>query len=124
MRNDKWISAADYETIDSLPFSDEQKRIALVWMANVLWSRLAVGKLGLDSHGKSYDPLSFSNEGREVHTYVFNLHDGRRHHSFTSFADLEQRIINETAEAIGDQHDFLVSDAPKGIHDFVAESDE
>jgi hypothetical protein len=106
--DDKWICARDFPSIDDLPFTDEQKRLAMVWMAGVLWDRLGVGKLGLDGHSKSYDPLSFTADGR-VHTYVFNLQDGGRHHEFTSFADLESRIIDETAEAIGDQHDFLVA---------------
>lgn len=97
--SDEWIHAEDYISIDSLPLDDRAKKIALTWLANVLFRRLAVQELGLDGHGKTYDPLSFSPDGR-VHTYVFDLHDGGRHHDFTSFADIEQRIIAETADKI------------------------
>ncbi len=99
--SDEWISARNYETIEDLPFTDDQKKLALVWMAGVLFDKLGVERLGLDGHSKSYDPLSFSPDGR-VHTYVFDLHDGGRHHSFTGYADLERRIIQEMAEKIED----------------------
>lgn len=103
--SDEWIQARDHKSIDALPLNDEQKRHVMVWMAGVIWDKIAVAGLGLDGHSKSYDPLSFSPDGK-VHTYVFNLHDGGRHHSFTSFADIETRIIQETVDAIRDARDL------------------
>ncbi len=113
---DDWIQAREYRTIDDLPFTDEHKRIALVWMAGVIRDRLAVEKLGVDGHSKSFDPLSFSDDGSKVHSYVFDLHDGGRHHSFTSFADIEARVIDETADAIGRDCNIEVKlDRPRGL---------
>lgn len=77
-----------FTDIDALPFTDDQKEMVLEWFAQVLWQ-------GLDEpgHCKSYDPLVI--EGNTAHSYVMNLDDGGRHHSFESLHDLEQKMIDE-----------------------------
>lgn len=82
----------DYDCIDDLPFTSEQKMMVLAWFARKLWA-IDVEALGNDYCGKVYDPLSFW-EG-EAHSYVFDLEDGGRHHKYDSLGHLEAMLVNE-----------------------------
>ena len=53
-------------------------------------------ELGGESHCKMYDPLTI--EGRVAHSYVFNLQDGGRHHSFETLEKLADDCLKEMAK--------------------------
>jgi hypothetical protein len=54
--------------------------------------------LGGDSHCKMYDPLTI--EGKTAHSYVFDLEDGGRHHTFKNLTQLKEMILKETVDNI------------------------
>lgn len=62
-----------------------------------IWEMLEDGQLGLGHH-KMYDPLTI--EGKVAHSYVFDLEDGGRHHSFKDLWHLRDAILWETVERI------------------------
>jgi hypothetical protein len=51
-----------------------------------------------DGHCKSYDPLTI--EGDCAHSYVFDLHDGGRHHTTLSLKEICKSALQETVERI------------------------
>ena len=89
----------EYQSIDDLPFTPEQKMMVLAWFARKLWD-IEIEVYGDDYYGKSYDPLSFW-EGR-AHSYVFDLEDGGRHHKYDSLGHLESMLVNEVVGEIKD----------------------
>lgn len=82
----------DLDTLDELPFTDDQKEMVLEWFAQKIW-----GGLHGRGHCKSYDPLII--EGYTAHSYIFNFEDGGRHHDFQSLTDLEKLLEKEMKEA-------------------------
>lgn len=81
-----------FHDIEQLDLSDEQKQQVLEYLANKYWKLLL--DLGVqDGHCKSYDPLVI--EGKTAHTYVFDLEDGGRHHTFKDYKDLERMLDEE-----------------------------
>lgn len=85
--------------IDQLPFTEHQKAIVLEYLAQKLWKTLI--KVGImESYCKSYDPLLI--DGNIAHSYVFDMKDGGRHHSFKDYKDLEQMLIDNTADLINE----------------------
>lgn len=92
----EWLSKRSYavelpETVSEMPLTDTQRRIVIMHMARTIW-RMAL-KLGADGHCKSYDPLTI--DGDTAHSYVLNMHDGGRHHSFESLEQLEKDVVAE-----------------------------
>jgi len=86
-----------YRTIDNLPLSEMQRRCVLEWFAWKIWEMLM--ELGIeDGYGKLYDPLVI--DENECHSYVFDLGDGGRHHSYKTLAELEKRLKREMIEKI------------------------
>lgn len=87
-------------SLDDLPFNDDEKVLVLEWFARKLWVILEEGSGDSDYYGKIYDPLVIDLEEREAHSYVFELGDGGRHHSFETLAELEMRLEQEGIERI------------------------
>ena len=54
--------------------------------------------IGGDTHCKSYDPLTF--EDNIAHSYVLDLEDGGRHHTYKSIEDVANRALLELAERV------------------------
>lgn len=75
-----------------------QRAAVLEWFADKLWVAQEEGSRNRDYGGKSYDPLSIElrpDGGGIAHSYVFNLRDGGRHHSFDSLNSLEEMLVDE-----------------------------
>lgn len=54
-----------------------------------------------DRHGKSYDPMTI--KGDIMHSYVFNMKDGGRHHYMKDYASVREVcgvLLTETVEWI------------------------
>ncbi len=81
-------------TIDDLPLSEYEKRFVLEWFARKLWVLLQEGSGEKDYGGKRYDPLLIE-DGNIAFSYVFDLEDGGRKHTFRDAAHLEQMLMNE-----------------------------
>ena len=60
-----------------------------------------------ESGSKMYDPLTII--GQVAHSYVFNLKDGGRHHSFESIESLIGLMRDETIENI---NNFIEDNEP------------
>ena len=82
-----------YININDLPLSDEQRRIVLCWFARKIWVILEESSIQPDYYSKSYDPLYL--EDNTAHSYVFELEDGGRHHTFRDLEHLEKMLVNE-----------------------------
>lgn len=55
----------------------------------------------MDGHCKSYDPLTFDKENPKlVHSYIFDLKDGGRHHIFETLETLRKELLEETTNNI------------------------
>lgn len=87
-------------TLDDLPLDDMQKVLVLEWFARKLWVMLEEGGGEPDYYGKGYDPLVIDLEGKEAHSYVFDLDDGGRHHPFESLLELEEKLKQEGIKRI------------------------
>jgi len=57
--------------------------------------------IGGDSHSKSYDPITF--EGKIAHSYVLELDDGGRHHSYISPQWVALKALLEFSDRIRDE---------------------
>lgn len=85
--------------IDELNLTEQHKKDVLVWYANKLWKMLI--RTGIsDTHCKSYDPLEFDDEERVVHSYVFDLHDGGRHHEYKTLREVEDGLDLNALETL------------------------
>ena len=85
------------KTIDDLPLSELQKRCVLEWLAWKMWSMLI--ELGIeDGYGKSYDPLLI--EDKNCYSYVFDLGDGGRRHSYKTLREIEEKLMKEVIEMV------------------------
>ena len=51
-----------------------------------------------DGHCKMYDPMTI--QDNTAHSYVFDLKDGGRHHSFSDLEELKNDVLSETVEQI------------------------
>jgi len=84
-------------------FYPEEKKLTnrdIEFYAQALWDLLQ--EIGLrDGHCKIYDPLTI--EGEIAHSYVFDLMDGGRHHSFNNLEELRENLLRETAEEIKEE---------------------
>ena len=86
-----------YYTIKDLPIDSKQKEMVLEYLARKLWDiQLALDIQ--DGHCKSYDPLCI--EGDTAHSYVFDLEDGGRHHTFRDYEHLEKMLMDETIRTL------------------------
>lgn len=83
----------NYWTIKNLPLTDQQKECVLEYLARRYWQLLLDTNIQ-DGHSKSYDPLLI--EGDTAHSYVYDMEDGGRHHSFKDYAHLEEMLYDET----------------------------
>lgn len=86
---------------------DQLLRAAVLeWFANKIWVGLEEGSGFPDYGGKSYDPLTIemrTDGGGIAHSYVFNFHDGGRHHSFDSLDNLEEWLLEELINGVHHQ---------------------
>lgn len=82
--------------IDCLPFNEEEKKTILEYLAQKYWQIILA--FDDDSYCKHYDPLVIS--GGQAHSYIFDLEDGGRHHSFKNLKHLEKMLTDETIETI------------------------
>ena len=82
-----------YHDIDDLPLDYLEKCAVLEYLARKLWIILEESTGAPEYAGKTYDPLII--EGNIAHSYVFDLEDGGRHHSFKDLKHLETMLINE-----------------------------
>jgi hypothetical protein len=87
----------EYYNIDTLPLHPKEKEAVLEYLARKLWTILIRTDL-MDDYGKSYDPLII--EGNIAHSYVFDMEDGGRHHSFKDYKHLEEMLMNDTITRI------------------------
>lgn len=90
-----WLDNARLSEIglDSL-----QRARVLEWFARKFWVATEEGSGEPEYHSKSYDPLTIelaSNGGGTAHSYVFDFHDGGRHHYFDSLDQLEDWLMEE-----------------------------
>lgn len=76
----------------------EKEKIAyLEGMAEGIWKVF----LGIDcdrwDYCKSYDPLTIEIINSKIigHSYIFNFHDGGRHHNFVTFERLYNGLMEE-----------------------------
>lgn len=81
-----------FDSIDDLPVDQDTKEMVLEYLARRYWKVLLDLKYQ-DGHSKTYDPLII--DGNTAHSYVFDLEDGGRHHSFDSLKDLERMMTEE-----------------------------
>jgi hypothetical protein len=70
--------------------------------------------VGCDGHCKHYDPLFF--EGRIAHSYVLELDDGGRHHSYITPQWVALKALLEFAQTLKDECDIA------GWNEFFAEN--
>lgn len=70
--------------------------------------------VGCDSHCKHYDPLFF--EGEVAHSYVLNLDDGGRHHSYLTPQWVALKALLEFAHDLKGEWDIA------GWNDYFAEN--
>ncbi len=95
-----YLPKNDRRTIDGLPLNKIQKRYVLEWLAWKFYDLLL--KLGIeDGYCKSYDPLLI--EGDKCHSYVFDLGDGGRYHSYKNLREIEDKLFNEIVKRIKEE---------------------
>jgi len=70
--------------------------------------------VGCDGHCKHYDPLFF--EGRIAHSYVLELDDGGRHHSYITPQWVALKALLEFAQTLKDECDIA------GWNEYFAEN--
>jgi len=85
--------------IDDLKLPKEQKKRVLEWYARKLWHILRQLDIS-DGHCKMYDPLLFDTEKKVVHSYIFDLWDGGRHHPYETLKQVEDGITKEVITEI------------------------
>ena len=87
----------EYYTIDDLPLVPAQKEAVLEWLAHKYWNLMI--RLDIqDGCCKGYDPLMIW--GNVADSYVFDLEDGGRHHSFNDYQHLEKMLFDEILREI------------------------
>ena len=92
---DKEITPPFFE-IEDLPLTNSQQKCVLEWFARKLMTiRHQVGND--DWCGKSYDPLRIKSDNSAM-SYLFNLEDGGRNHTFKDLNHLEEMLMKETIE--------------------------
>jgi len=95
--------------IDDLDLTEEQKKQVLRLIAWHLWHIYQESNPdGPDYHCKSYDPLDFWED--QVHSYVFDMEDGGRHHNYKNLQHVECMIIAETIEKLKQDFTYLLED--------------
>lgn len=75
-----------------------QRAKVLEWFARKIWVGSEEGSGEREYCCKSYDPLTIelsTDGGGVAHSYVFNFHDGGRHHVFDSLDQLEDWLLEE-----------------------------
>ena len=90
----------DIYDINDLDFTEEQKAQVLVWFARKMYVLIEEGSSEPDYYGKSYDPLTIDMDNKIGHSYVFDLEDGGRHHSFKNLEHLEKMLMDEGIKRI------------------------
>ncbi|MHA1280747.1 MAG: hypothetical protein ACTSQ8_26670 [Candidatus Helarchaeota archaeon] len=104
VKNERNKSIANpYKSIDDLPLTPSQKECVIEYLAWKLWSILLDLDIQ-DGHSKSYDPLVIDED--VAHSYVFDMEDGGRHHSYKNLKHLEEMLYKETLEQIKDKNGF------------------
>jgi len=68
-------------------------------MAEGIW-RTKTEVEGGDYHSKISDPLYIEKNLGDVYSYVFDFHDGGRHHSFVDLGEIYKALLNETKEKL------------------------
>jgi hypothetical protein len=81
------IKMKKYQIRNGKELTESQYRVYLEGVAYGLWTALFMAGVH-DGYSKMYDPLYF--EGDEVHSYVFDLWDGGRHHNLKEIDSLEK----------------------------------
>lgn len=90
-------------TLEDLSLDTLQKVQVLEWFAFKVWVAMNEGSGDPEYSGKSYDPLTVevdSRGGGVAHSYVFDFHDGGRHHPFHSLRELEEWLTEEAIQAV------------------------
>lgn len=85
----------EWENIDELPLTEYQKACVLEWLAQKLEQTQYAENEDIWQYGKSYDPLTIDVENKVAHSYVMDMADGGRHHSYGNMSDIEHYIFNE-----------------------------
>lgn len=57
-----------------------------------------------DGYCKSYDPLTIDENTKVAHSYVFNLWDGGRHHSYENMEQIMRGLEKETLELVKEEY--------------------
>jgi hypothetical protein len=73
-----------------------QRARLLEWWADRIWVATEEGSGDREYGGKRYDPLTIelaSNGSGVAHSYVFDFHDGGRHHAFDSLDQVEDWLL-------------------------------
>jgi hypothetical protein len=96
-----------------------QQAAVLEWFAFKIWVAGNEGGGDPDYHSKSYDPLTveLATDGSGVaHSYVFDFHDGGRHHPFDSLDQLEDWLFEEAIGTVA----WAVRHGQEGCEEAVA----
>jgi hypothetical protein len=89
--------------LSQLDLNPIQRAQILEWLAFKIWVAGVEGAGDGDYHSKSYDPLTIELDswgGGVAHSYVFNFHDGGRHHTFHSLDELEDWLFEEAINIV------------------------
>lgn len=79
--------------LKTLHLTPQQYAGVLEWYACKMFGAAMAAELD-DGYCKSYDPLTIEigSNGVVAHSYVFDFHDGGRHHRFESLDALEEGL--------------------------------
>jgi hypothetical protein len=84
--------------LSQIDLNPSQRAAVLEWFAFRVWVGAQEGTGCREYHSKSYDPLTIdlrTDGGGTAHSYVFDFHDGGRHHHFDSLDNLEDWLFEE-----------------------------
>jgi hypothetical protein len=59
-----------------------------------------ISRMKRDDGIKFSDPLYIGNDLNDVYSYVFDFHDGGRHHKFNSLEGIHEALLNEIRLAL------------------------
>ncbi len=106
IRKDNWrcfglSGRCEWDNIDELPLTEGQKACVLEWLTQRLERTFLSQELEIFSgHCKSYDPLSIDVGHKVAHSYVMDMWDGGRHHSYKNLKQVEDYIFLEFFEEV------------------------
>jgi len=83
-----------FEVRNCKELNKQEYKIYLEGMAEGIW-RTGVELTDRDYHSKMSDPLYIGEDLDDVYSYVFDFHDGGRHHSFENLEEIYEGLIKE-----------------------------